>query len=92
MKKYFTLGILALSLSVLGQQAGKAGELLKNEASASEMRSQQRTGNNSASNENERRVFVDPNGMRGQQKSSNHYPILATPKYFSEFLKEGTSQ
>lgn len=37
MKTIFTLGVLLMNLSVFSQEAGKAGELLKNEAKTSEM-------------------------------------------------------
>lgn len=40
MKKIFTLGILLLSFSVFAQEAGKAGELLRNEVTTNEMQTQ----------------------------------------------------
>ncbi|MEC5156795.1 DUF4476 domain-containing protein [Chryseobacterium sp. MP_3.2] len=44
MKTIFTFGILLLNLSVFAQEAGKAGELLNNEAKTSEMQTQKIEG------------------------------------------------
>lgn len=44
MKTIFTIGILLLNLTVFAQEAGKAGELLKNEAKSSEMQTQRNDG------------------------------------------------
>ncbi len=77
MKKYFTLGAVIFGMIAFGQEAGKAGELLRNEASTAEMRTQQKSAVNSATKttETERRgVFTTPNGMRGQNNSSAQYP------------------
>ncbi len=40
MKKIYTIGVLLMSLSIFAQEAGKAGELLKNEARTNEMQNQ----------------------------------------------------
>ena len=44
MKTIFTLGVLLINLSFFAQEAGKAGELLKNEAKTSEMQTQKTEG------------------------------------------------
>ena len=76
MKKYFTLGAMVIGMIAFGQEAGKAGELLRNEASASEMRSQPKSVIKSGTGtEAERRGgFTTPNGMRGQNSNAKHYP------------------
>lgn len=58
MKKIFTFLILAFSLQAFSQEAGKSGELLKNEASTTEM---QRKSNNG-----------EISGERGSSKNSNN--------------------
>lgn len=66
MKKIFTLGILLLSFSVFAQEAGKAGELLRNEVTTNEMQTQR-------SNETLIRGEIDreqPNTRRGVQNNN----------------------
>lgn len=77
MKEYFTVGALLAAIFAFSQQAGKAGELLKNEAGTSEMRTQSRVIQSETSNSNNERrsVFIDPHGMHGQKNSSlERYP------------------
>lgn len=51
MKKIFTISAMAFSMLIFAQEAGRAGELLKNEATKSEMHTQrQAIGNRSANN------------------------------------------
>ncbi|WP_297982422.1 DUF4476 domain-containing protein [uncultured Chryseobacterium sp.] len=51
MKKIFTISAMAFSMLIFAQEAGRVGELLKNEANKSEMQTQrQAVGNRSANN------------------------------------------
>lgn len=64
MKNIFTTCLLVFSIISFGQEAGKAGELLKNEASKSEM--SQRNGNSS-----KKEGTLDNSGYRNNQNSNN---------------------
>ncbi|SKC04346.1 protein of unknown function [Soonwooa buanensis] len=68
MKKIFTFLILAISLQTFAQEAGRSGELLKNEASTSEM--QQRNNVGEISGE---RGSSKNNGQRNSENNSNDY-------------------
>jgi len=68
MKKIFTFLILAVSLQTFAQEAGRSGELLKNEASTSEM--QQRNNIGEISGE---RGSSKNNGQRNSGNNSNDY-------------------
>ncbi len=57
MKKIFTICILLLSISTFAQEAGKTGELLKNEASKSEMQTKR----------------TEPSGRRGNTLDNSNY-------------------
>lgn len=76
MKKIFTTCIVLLSLSIFGQEAGKAGELLKNEASKSEMQTKQaetsgRRGN-TLDNSNYRNQGQNNNQTSGNRTNPNY--------------------
>lgn len=75
MKKYFTLAALVFGMFSFAQEAGKAGELLRNEASSAEMRTQQKSMGTLGNTEAQKRgVFVTPNGMRGQNNTTTKHP------------------
>ncbi len=67
MKRIFTISAVAFSMLVFAQEAGRAGELLKNEASRTEMQSQRReaTGNRSSQS-------VRNNGSTGVINNSDY--------------------
>ena len=66
MKKIFTTCVFILSLSSFAQEAGKAGELLKNEASKSEMQNKRSDMNG------KRGTMTDNSGNRNPNQSSNN--------------------
>lgn len=76
MKKIFTTCIVLLSLSIFGQEAGKAGELLKNEASKSEMQTKrtETTGRRGSTldNSNYRNQGQNNNTSSGNRTNPNY--------------------
>ena len=75
MKKIFTTCVVLLSLSMIAQEAGKAGELLKNEASKSEMQTKRtetagrRSGN------------LDNSNYRNQGQNNTNSGNRTNPNY-----------
>lgn len=67
MKKLFTVSAIALSALVFAQEAGRAGELLKNEAGRTEMQTQRKEVLGSRGNES-----VRNNGSSGTIDNSNY--------------------
>lgn len=70
MKTIFTISVLLMNLSVFAQEAGKAGELLKNEAKTTEMQTQRNDG-----------FRVGNNNNKGSEQSNNRIkPTFKNPK------------
>lgn len=84
MKTIFTIGVLLINFTVFAQEAGKAGELLKNDAKSSEMQTKktenssrtpetrtQRTDNSGRSNE----PVLDNSNYRKSTQNNNQKPM-----------------
>ncbi len=70
MKNIFTSLIILAGLNLSAQQAGKAGELLKNEASATEMKAQGGTDIKNRSSDNSR--YGNINGQQNRSRNPNY--------------------
>lgn len=70
MKTISTIGVLFLSLSTFAQEAGKAGELLRNDAKSTEM---QTPRNNTSAKTNDK--VLDNSNYRNPTKTTNSQPI-----------------
>lgn len=70
MKTISTIGVLFLSLSIFAQEAGKAGELLRNDAKSTEM---QTPRNNTSAKTNEK--VLDNSNYRNPTKTTHSQPI-----------------
>ncbi|WCM43395.1 DUF4476 domain-containing protein [Flavobacterium sp. CBA20B-1] len=85
MKKIITLCLLALSSLTFAQEAGKKGELLKNEASSSEMRTQRNSNaaRSISSNQTNNRALIRNNNPRYTWNQNNGYAevFLRIPEF-----------
>lgn len=79
MKKLYTLSAIVLSTIIFAQEAGKVGELLKNEASKAEMQTQRKEMNGTRTSENNRNGGILDNSNnknqsqnQGQNKGNNY--------------------
>lgn len=70
MKTISTIGVLFLSLSIFAQEAGKAGELLRNDAKSTEM---QTPRNNTSAKTNDK--VLDNSKYRNPTKTTSSQPI-----------------
>ena len=76
MKKYFTTCVFLFSIAIFSQEAGKAGELLKNEAGKSEMQTQKKESSTKKQNTNNS-GFRNPQNQNpndSYQNNSNRNP------------------
>lgn len=89
MKTIFTIGALCLNFVVFAQEAGKAGELLKNEAESSEMQTQKTEGfrgnnktfpNNSGTLKSPTSINKGNNGYRWNYNYGNAEVFLRIPQ------------
>ncbi|WP_300671280.1 DUF4476 domain-containing protein [Soonwooa sp.] len=92
MKKIFTFLILAVSLQAFAQEAGRSGELLRNEASASEMQKQSSIGEISGergSSKNSNNTLRNSGGGNGSSgmRSTNNYRWNQNYGYSEVFLR-----
>ncbi len=90
MKKIITFCLLTISMITFAQEAGKKGELLKNEASATEMKKQHSTDlprSTSSSNQSENRSLIKDNNRNNKTQynwnQNNGYAevFLRIPEY-----------
>lgn len=76
MKKFFTTCVFLFSIAIFSQEAGKAGELLKNEAGKSEMQTQKKESSTKKQNTNNS-GFRNPQNQNpndSYQNNSNRNP------------------
>lgn len=81
MKKIFTVCTILSGLLFFAQEAGKAGELLKNEASKGEMESSSIQKENSRNNNSENSGFRNPNNQNNQNRKPTNPNYQWNQKY-----------
>lgn len=95
MKRIFTILVLAISFQAFSQEAGKSGELLKNEASTAEMQKRVNLGDatvqrNSANNSNSQRNYGNNSDYRNNNTggiNQNAYRWKQNYGYSEVFLR-----
>lgn len=81
MKKIFTICIFILSISTFAQEAGKAGELLKNEASKSEMQTKRAEMSGKRGNTLDNSNYRNQNQGQSNNNSNNNSGNRSIPNY-----------